>query len=563
MENVDISDWVRSALIIDDEWEEVKNLYSQLVQHGISVSYHNPNLEKAKFLKHSVADGDINTNVDIILEDDTDGDDEYADYLKSIVKDDGNISIESIIESLSIKNKEDIGFAKKALDALILRDKIQAVSDELSYTRVVDLKESVFNNYDLVFLDIDLGFKAVPEPKIHASNAVSIIKNAVSKDSTPYSIVLWSKEPENPIDDNGNALLILQYMKNLFYDSSFGSDKPRPLFIVDSEKTKYCGPDECNYDDLFKEINEKLQNDKMAKYFACWETGVQSSSTETYHFMQKMAERLAESEKLHEIESSFLDLIKHATYMHFGFPKSDDEALPGLLARYSFCYISHILYDKLSSHFTARDIDVFSDGVDHLNREEDTSPLIKDLHKSILTQLSNCKVELKDETLEELKNAVGEAAKLEEDGVSVYDSIIAELNFLEVLGEVKNDVTLPGVIYKAKKQIEIYIEITPPCDIANSKNDGRLFLEGVFHSHKKIKAAKNNYNSPSKARIWKTPPVSYLKKFAVFEFCLTRIVKDIDKEYEPILRLKDSSFTDLMQKFGNYNSRLGATNFKP
>ncbi|WP_243545221.1 hypothetical protein [Pseudodesulfovibrio tunisiensis] len=565
MENIDITDWVRSALIIDDEWEEVKNLYSELVQHGISVSYYNPNPQKANFLSKSVAEGVVAQDFDSILEENHEDEEEYKEYLESILTD-GQVSVDGILDSLDVRNTEDLEFATKALNALIRRDKIKAVSEELSYTRVKELTEDIFNNYDLIFLDIDLGFEEIPEPKIHASNAVTRVKNAVNKDCTPYGIVLWSKEPENPIEDNGEEMKILQYMKNSFYSPKFGNDKPKPLFIVDSEKTKYCGPQKCDCKTLFQEINEKLTTDKMAKYFACWETGVQSSSTETYHFMQRMAERLAESEKLHEIESSFLDLIKHATYMHFGFPRSDDEALPGLLARYSFCYISHILYDKLSSHFRSRDIDgIFLNGVDHLNSEEDTSPSINDLHKAFLKQLSSCKVELEKEHHEALDSAVKQAAEQEDTDVKVYDAIIAELNFLEVFDIVTRDVTqLPGVIYKNGKQKEIYIDITPPCDVANSKNDGRLFLEGEFHNHKgSLKRARNNYNSPAKARIWKTPPVLYQGRYTVLDFCLTRVIKKKEEGYEPVLRLKDSSFTDLMQKFGNYNSRLGATNFKP
>ncbi|MES9995779.1 hypothetical protein [Desulfovibrio aminophilus] len=516
MESIDISKWVRSALVIDDKWSEVKNLLHTLNSNGVSTCYYNPNpgevLDSDEFIDH--------------------------DWLESLNEE----ALEATTQT-----------AQKAYEKTV---------QELSFASMKDLPADSLLVHNLVFLDIDFKKDEAPDFKSQVNYAVGMLKNALSTECSPYGVVLWSKESATPHEGkDGKEESSFEYIKNFFYGRAF-SGKPKPLFVVDIEKDAW---EESNYHKLISSINEKLLANKMARYFAYWETGVQSSSTDTYHFIQKMAERLAESEELNEIESSFLNLVKHATYMHFGFPRLNDDAIPKLLARYSFCYISHILYDKLTGQFSLRDINgIFSDGVDKLIKNEDVSSPVKKLHEEILKQFDSCNIKLKQDVLDSLSEAVDEVAKQEDGGVTAYDQMIAELNFLETFDSVKDDVELPGVIYRYNNRGETLIDITPPCDIANSKNDGRLYLEGKFYDHKNsLKKAKNNFNSPTKARIWKTPPVLYDGKYAVLEFCLTRVVKEKEEIYKPILRLKNSSFADLMQKFGNYNSRLGATNFKP
>lgn len=517
MKGIDISEWVRSALVIDDKWDEVKNLLNTLNSNGVSTCYYNPNPDKA----HN-----------------------FDDYIDP-----------EWLESLDEQHQEVATEAAQKVFASAVK--------ELSYASVGELPHDSLVGHNLIFLDVDYGIDVALDFKSQVNYAVQLLKNALNKKSSPYGVVLWSKEPRNHFDGNdGEPVSPFTYIENFFYGEAF-KGKPRPLFVVDIEKDFFwTGGD---YSGLIERLNEKLCTDKMARYFAHWEAGVQASSVETYHFLQCMAERLAQSKELCEIESSFLNLVKHATYMHFGFPHSEDETLPSILSRYSFCYISQMLHDKLSSKFTTNDVEsFFSDGVDLLVRKDECVPSVKELHSALIKNLSERGASLDDDVLERLNNAVSSVYKTEKKDVSAYDLMISELNFLEIFDLVKKDVLfLPGIIYRKEKYENIYIDITPPCDIANSKNDGRLYLEGFLHLHKKISAAKNNYYSPSKARIWKTPPVHYLKKFAVVEFCLTRIVKEIEPENEPILKLKDSSFTDLMQRFGSYNSRLGATNFRP
>lgn len=186
MENIDISRWVRSALVVDDKWGEVKNLIQILNSNGVSTSYYNPNPEN--------------------------------DYLKDELFD------TSEVDELDGTVKE---VAQQAIDSAY-----EQILDALAYTRMESLGEGSLTGYDLIFLDIDFGFDHLRDVKLQVNYAIQRLKDALNEESSPYGLVVWSKESTSPHDgEDGEAESTFAYIKDFLFGDAL-ENKPKPYSLL-------------------------------------------------------------------------------------------------------------------------------------------------------------------------------------------------------------------------------------------------------------------------------------------------------------------------------------------
>ncbi|WP_027183100.1 hypothetical protein [Desulfovibrio inopinatus] len=531
MNSINISNWVRSALIIDDKWGEVKSLIQMLNSNGVSTSYYNPNPDN-----------------------------------------------DSLKESLNLKFLDELEEDMK--DTLVnILDKFheQLNNEVLSYTRIASLTDGTTCNYNLIFLDIDFGFEfAAENVKNQVSYALNLLKKKLSPKTVPYGIVVWSKESTSPHEDpDGQAYSTLEYMKKMFYSEALG-ENTKPLFIVDIKKATFW--ENSDYSNLIQTINEQLQSDKMAKFFAHWNEEVLNSAALTYKDMQHYAEMLAKESNT-PLETEFFNILKHTTYSYFGFSKRQEGGFCDILSRYSFSYMSSLLYDYLRSHFCQKKITGIFDDLDN-NIEQKLSHIenhVKTNYKNFSRSLKKCNKKLPDEIEKELEKIV-KSCVTNATETSLCD-IIAQLNFRSFFDTVVSDLNnLPGLLYLNKNLTEssslkngsankenckVYINITPACDIAQGNTDASLFLGGEIHPYSSYSKAFRYFRAIEKDRFHKIPPV-LIEEGAYFVFCfdLKNIHREFDREnFKTRYLLKDSILANLMQKFGQHNSRLGARTF--
>lgn len=518
MDSINISNWVRSALVVDDQWREVKSLIQILNTKGVSTSYYNPHPEN----------------------------DKSAEYIFDT----------SWLDELGDTESEAV---KRHIEALN-----QQVLDIMAYSRMEYLADESLTGYSLIFLDIDFGIEHLTDVKNQVSYAVRILKKALSEESSPYGIVLWSKEPSYPLDgEDGDAESTSQYITKMLYGDGL-KGKPKPLFVVDIEKSSFVESED--YSRLIQTINEKLQADKMAKFFAHWQEEVIESTAHTYKDIQHYAETLAEESK-QPLETEFFNILKHATYTYFGFSWGQDVDISDVLSRYSFSYMSSQLCDKLNSNFCQKHISgVFDDSGDVIREKSCSDGLIvKECHSKLCKILKKHGHNFEESAKKTLAEAVNKVSS-KSNNIKLQ-SVLAKLNCRSLFDLVRSDLKdLSGLIYVAsiEHKANVYLNITPPCDIAQNKKDAKIYLAGQLRKYSLYSKALENYSKKEGDRFYKTPPALFDENsYFVFQFDLRNILRTLADD-EKIARyiLKDSAFADLMQKFGQYNSRLGARTFQ-
>lgn len=525
MENVDISEWVKSALIIDDKWGEVKGLIRTLNSSGVSTSYYNPNPKQ--------------------------------DFL---------------LEEFGVSVPEDLEETEKSLLVVKLEGFIR---DSLADLSVPQLAPNSVTGHNLIFLDINFGFAAAAgNVKSQVNSAVQLFADALSDQSIPYGVVLWSKESSLPYDgDDGNGESTFEYIKKMLYEVAL-PEKPKPLFIIDLEKSIFW--EHGDYTNLADALRKALNDDKMAKFFAYWNKEVLQSAALTCKDIQDYAIELIEEStpqggtetipKEAALAKEFFNILKYATYTHFGLPRQDTEDMPDILARYSLSYMSTQLCDKLHSHFSQKKISgFFDDHTDHIQARSVNRGLeVRDCHEAFCKLLEKNQEVLDEETHQTIANVV-HSISLKYPERSVH-KVLAKLNynalFAPALADIKN---LPGLIYSKefKENARVYLNITPPCDIAQGRGPC-LYLTGRTHIFTNYHGALDYYHSRIEGdRFFKTPPALFgQENYVVFSFDMKGILKKIDDpKAQANYLLKDSIFADLMQKFGHHNSRLGARTF--
>lgn len=524
MDNINISEWVRSALVIDDKWGEVKDLIHTLNSNGISTSYYNPNPRQ-----------------DIQLE----------DFGISISED----SIDDDEKSLAGQLK---GFVRDSLTSLSLPE----------------LEPNSLTAYNLIFLDIDFGFApAAGNVKNQAAYAAKLVADAISDQSAPYGIVLWSKESELPHEGpNGTGESTFDYISSMVYESA--SKKLKPLFIIDLEKSSFWNNND--YRKLADSLNEKLRANNLAKFFALWNKEVQLSTAVTCKNIQKSAESIA-NESGNSFEHEFFSILKYATYQHFGFPRETEEVTTDILSRYSFCYMSAQLHDKLQSDFSQRNLSqVFDDPEDGIKKRLSGHGIqVKECCSTLCKILKQHELLLSAEAHAELKGKVKTITDKYED--TKLHHVVSGLNFISCFDNVNPSLKgLPGLIhcnsakdsnsvYQFTHGEEIYLNITPPCDIAQGRKDTNIYLAGKIYAYPSYAKALESYLRREPERTYRTPPALYKEGnvHLVLYFDLKNILRTLDtsKTNEACFILKDSIFAEVMQKFGHHNSRMGARTF--
>lgn len=461
--------WIRSAVIIDDNWDEVSSLDKELTKNQIATIYVNPTNDDSTYI-----------------------------------------------------NRFD--------------------NDSLS-------------NTDLIFLDIDLGDE-IHGVKNQISRVVSLVEDWLSNSCGPYGVVVWSKEPETPDEDGGDILSRIKETFSLI-------DKPKPLFIIDLEKSFFL-EEKKSFSDLTFTLCEKLKEQRSAIFFAHWQGAVQNGTADTYNYIRHCAHKLAIKTDTSP-EDCFFDILEHASCKHFGLPLNQEISQHNI-SRHALCYISHILHDNINTkNLMSADTMAFTSCKRNIQKILSTRNIkITILNNELKNIFNKSDTKLNKKSVKDINRKISRIQKDTHINITEYDSIISELNFVEIFEKIPpNSQAMPGTIYKENNSNNLFINITPPCDIANSKVNEHTFLSGSMKTSVNIEGAHKHFFSNTNkapAMMYNLPPAFFDSKYYTLKFNMTQIHKAITENYQPFLKLKESTFVDLMQKFGHHNSRVGARN---
>lgn len=407
-------------------------------------------------------------------------------------------------------------------------------------------QEYKLKNRKIIFLDLHLD-----EDKDVIHNASKIRKyfsELLGCDFGSYGIVLWTKHTDD-----------FNTFKNKLYLNSNGYTLP--LFMVAMDKNNYLNTG--NYENILKDLEEKLKKDIPASFFIEWNKAVKKGSDSTITSLYNLFDSIEDKEAY--LEATLYNLALSYT----GTPEKNITA-----------YKKHIQKDLVKSL------------IDNLQSEINKSYTnIKELFKDL--KKLNFESKIKDE---EQKVAKKQKGKKKQEWDKKY-KIFSKLNSMLLIDSenLSQTTPLPGNIYYKKNTVKdekyfnkliktnftvkeeseinttinkiITIEITPPCDFSNSKKQERSrIIQGfMLDYNEKI---KDKFKSE---RFYKICPLSIKNydepQMIVLDFYKFQTIteKQLSKKdvYEIAMKAKNNLFADILQKLSSHMSRLGLAILEP
>lgn len=382
------------------------------------------------------------------------------------------------------------------------------------------------NNRKIIFLDLFLD-----EGANITSNIAKIRKyfsNLLGPNFGSYGIVLWTKHSEE-----------LRLFKKKIYQT--GGKYTPPLFVVAMDKTPYLQSG--TYSPLFRDIDNELMKNISSSFFIEWNKAVKYSSDSTIYKLYSLFDCIEESVETRE---KYLETVMYELALSYS----------GLPKQYS---------------------------------EGENMFLQKELIKSLMDTLQ----------FEIIKsyNGIGELFKItsnlnfaQEDGNLKVD-IFSKLNRDLLLDStsINQEYAIPGTIYKFNSQEYdllhikdvintvtenkitpdaldfIIVDISPPCDFSHSKKTkkSRTIEGAIINYDKKLrdKFKQERFYILQPVYIDDTP------KTIIFDFYSFQTIPEnelLDKnKYTPFLRIKNSLFSDILQKLSSHTARVGVSMLYP
>lgn len=427
---------------------------------------------------------------------------------------------------VSQKKKENNMSVLDCLDRVVIIDdspeeveslKQLLVNNDISvdcYTPDVARSISLKKNRQLFFIDLSMD-----ESKSIKDNISTIIrpllKRMISMNFGTYGLIMWTKHFE-----------WLEEVKNKI---QLDKDKYQlPLFILGLDKSKYLK--EGNFNKLFTDIDELIENNNAAYFFFNWRQSVHSGVDRTIFDIYKLAPNYITQ----EIELSYL-MYK----MALNYTGIQEEQL----GEYNLSLDTYKSFDEL----------LYSDLI--AQQKSDSKKLFKE--------------NMDNPWQENIENSVKK--------YSILNSkfLIDEINL-------EQNIVVPGNIYKIvednhllkingapKTSERIAIELTPPCDFSHKKVVSRLvagFIVECPMKEDKIQKYIKSFKGDNKYTVW---PIHFNEKdrFICFDFRYTDGIDDIalkdSSRYKLIFRVKHRLFADILQKFSSHAARLGLAIIQP
>ncbi len=425
-----------------------------------------------------------------------------------------------------------------------------------------------FKNRKLLFLDL-----RIDETKKTIDNISVIIrpllKNIISNNFGNYGIVMWTKHDSH----------ISEFKDKIQKDTD---DYQLPLFVVQMNKTKYLRD---GFDKVLNDLNDILHQSIAANFFINWSNLIRKGRDNTISSIFELIPDYQKQDKNLEF------LLFKMAINNIGIPEKNwsdfplyKEAYKSFTDMLSYEISKNIKDEKLFSNQKeikylfdeSNSKDIYGkykiDKVDYdLSELEKYSDILK--NKIKIFKENSIDVDEIDKIKKEKDNLIKRIRKYEMD----IDQLFAQINARYLLDEkniIDNDVVFPGRIYEIKnkeillvstmlneKDIPIAIEMTPPCDFANNKNDKPKLLGGFItkYSSGRIKQLKSDsfYTEIYPLKLSKYPEL----KLLVFDFKKIMIVDENDlgnnNKFQLLFQAKDKLFADILQKMSAYTARLG------
>ena len=382
------------------------------------------------------------------------------------------------------------------------------------YTPDVARSISLKKNRQLFFVDLSMD-----EGKSIKDNISTIIrpllKNMIPLNFGTYGLIMWTKHMDE--------------LKNVIEKIQLDSDKYQlPLFILGLDKSKYLK--EGNYNKLFADIDELIENNNAAYFFFNWRQSVHSAVDRTIFDIYKLAPNYTTQ----ETELSYLMYKMALNYT--GIPEKQIEEYNLSLDTYKS--FDELLYSYLIAQQKNESKNLF--------KENMTNPWKENLENSInMFSRLNSKFFIDEINLEQNIVVPGNVYKVIEDN-----------HLLKINGA-------------PKTRERIAIELTPPCDFSHKKVVSRLvagFIVECPMKGDKIQKYIRSFKGDNKYTIW---PIHFDGKdrFICFDFRYTDGIDDTNlkdsSKYKLIFRAKHRLFADILQKFSSHAARLGLAIIQP
>lgn len=453
-----------------------------------------------------------------------------------------NILIENFVDSVIIidDKEKDITELQKILESKQIWCK--------HYLPEVLLNEKPkLKNRKLIFLDL-----FIDESKAGLKDQLSLIrkifKDSIGKSFGSYGIVLWTKHPEN-----------FEEFKAKFYQSYKSYDLP--LFIVGLDKGVYLKD---GFTSVLKDLQTKLLNDVGANFFINWDIAVNSSKDQSIRQIYDLI-NLSQDENLKYV---LFQMAKNVT----GIPFSDIEGYDlehDALKSFSDLLIYNINnFPRVSYGLFAEWEEISFKGNSKETTDYDYS--IKNfLNGGIKTKTILYKnVELTNREKSTQKENIN---ILEKEILTIQ----SKLNKILLFDNSNLDKTkiFPGSIYKITNVkfplildnipdvgYPICIEVTPPCDYAQSKFKKRRLVGGFICDYN-IDSPLSGLNGSNYYTeiypIWLDEKL----KMVVFDFGYFTSLDERqlmeEDDFELVYHTKNKLFADIIQKLSAHTARLG------
>jgi hypothetical protein len=402
---------------------------------------------------------------------------------------------------------------------------------------VICSREFPFRNRKLIFLDLRLD-----ESKTTKDNIQVILRplfeKIIGKNFGSYGIVMWTRNEEH-IDEFKDKIIndIDKYTL--------------PLFIIGLEKQKYLTD---GYDSLIEDLETELGKSVAASFFLKWRIAIENALENILSTITRLVGNFNTQNDNLEF------LLYHMAKNNLGI---NDNLLEDFYALpiEAFEAFSHLLHSDLRKYISAQDCQLFSDikKIKYTFFENDKK-MEKKGQEYILNDRPIPKKDQKN------RNTIDEQ----------INTLFSKINSM-ILLDFKYYGLKPGNIYLDRglchvskeikdNDIPIVIELSPPCDYANSdkKRGQPKFVSGFLsiYDDKRLKELKSDSIYTEAYPIYLEKTEYYPENIYIisFDFRYINNIAELElriKNYIFLFRAKDNLFADILQKMSSYTARLG------
>lgn len=418
-------------------------------------------------------------------------------------------------------NEDEIKGLKKELDAEGIYYTFYTPDD-------INKNEKPLKNHQLIFMDFSLD-----DTRTNPAENISLIRKALKRTCTDkfgsYGLVLWTKH----LGETDNIQL---FKEKLSIDAE-RKEYTTPLFVIGLDKSAYLRNGDFRL--LWEDLNRELFDNKAALFFFNWRHSVDVASDNALNYMYQLAPDYTKQAQ------QFPYLLYQMAENYSGIPTKDMLVYDGM---YQDAYRA---FDEL----------LYSDLITQQKDLDDVFP--EQIEKPIYTTPD-----------EELKQTAKINSKLLLDFSASNQDIVMPGNVYQVVKDndfLKLDFNNLKEGKKAKvenlleNQIQIAVELTPPCDFSNKKVSSRL-IGGFMIDCPKTKSDISLFKADSKYLIW---PIVYDGniRFICFDFRNIYVESDDALKdascYKLLFMVKHRLFADILQKFSSHAARLGLSILQP